>query len=232
MTYLRAAGAFVLASLLTGCVVVHEREIVETPPVAAAPPPVMATAAPVAPPAPVSAPTAPAAPATPPPLQVANPNYVTIPMEITINKPVKDVWARIGKYCDITEWLQLPGTCTMISGKEGEVGSVRSVGAEILVAKTEYSYAYTQPVREGRLYNLYHGNLEARPIDAKTTKMLYTLVYDLSLVPGDDAAKAADVERRRVAFTRGLNNMKILAEGGKLPPPPAPAAPATPPTRN
>jgi hypothetical protein len=26
--------------------------------------------------------------------------------------------------------------------------------------------------------------------------------------------------------------MKILAEGGKLPPPPAPAAPATPPARN
>jgi hypothetical protein len=120
-------------------------------------------------------------------------------MEITVNKPVKDVWARIGKYCDITEWLQLPGTCTMISGKEGEVGSVRSVGAEILVAKTEYSYAYTQPVREGRLYNLYHGNLEARAIDAKTTKILYTLVYDLS-VAGDDAAKTADVERRRTNF--------------------------------
>ena len=62
------------------------------------------------------------------------------------------------------------------------------------------SYAYTQPVREGRPYNLYHGNLEARAIDAKTTKLLYTLVYDLSLVAGDDAAKAADVERRRTAF--------------------------------
>ena len=96
---------------------------------------------------------------------------------------------------------------------------VRTVGAEILVAKTEYSYAYTQPVREGRPYNLYHGNLEARAVDARTTKLLYTLVYDLSLVAGDDAAKAADVERRRTAFTRALGNMKILAEGGTLPPP-------------
>jgi hypothetical protein len=218
MTYMRTLGVTLLATMLPACVVVHEREVVEAPAVAAAPAPVVATLAPTAPPA---APTPAAAPATPPPLQVLNPNYVTIPMEITINKPVKDVWARIGKYCDITEWLQLPGQCTMISGKEGEVGSVRSVGAEILVAKTEYSYAYTQPVREGRLYNLYHGNLEARPIDAKTTKILYTLVYDLSLVPGDDAAKTADVERRRTSFMRGMNNMKILAEGGTLPPPPA-----------
>lgn len=228
MTYTRTLGALLLATMLPGCIMVHEREVVEAPSVAAAPAPVAATLAPAAPPA---APAPAAAPNTPPPLQVANPNYVTIPMEITINKPVKDVWARIGKYCDITEWLQLPGKCEITSGKDGEVGAVRTVGAEILVAKTEYSYAYTQPVREGRPYNLYHGNLEARPIDAKTTKMLYTLIYDLSLVPGDDAAKAADVERRRVAFTRGLNNMKILAEGGTLPPPPAPV-PAPPPPRN
>ena len=105
---------------------------------------------------------------------------------------------------------------------------MRTVGAEILVGKTELSYTYTQPVREGRPYNLYHGTLEARPIDAKTSKLVYTLVYDTSLVPGDDAAKKADVERRRTAFTRALNNMKTLAEGGTLPAPPAPATPAPP----
>ena len=119
---------------------------------------------------------------------------------------------------NIAEWFRIAAGCTITSGKDNEVGAVRSVGAEILVAKTEFSYAYTQPVREGRPYNLYHGNLEARAIDANTTKLLYTLVYDLSLVPGDDAAKAADVERRRVAFTGALANMKILAEGGTLPP--------------
>lgn len=163
-------------------------------------------------------PPAPAAPSGPPPLQVQNPSYVTIPMEITVNRPVADVWARIGKYCDIAEWFQIQTGCQITSGKDGEVGAVRTVGAEILVAKTAYSYAYTQPVREGRPYNLYHGNLEARAIDAGTTKLLYTLIYDVSLVPGDDAAKAADVERRRTAFTGALRNMKILAEGGTLPP--------------
>ena len=215
MNYARTIGALMLAGLLPGCIMVHAREVVEAPPVASVAP---VAAVPVAAPPVAAAPVAAPAPTGPAPLQVLNPTYVTIPMEITVNKPVKDVWARIGKYCDIAEWFQIAAGCTMTSGKEGEVGSVRSVGAEILVAKTEYSYAYTQPVREGRLYNLYHGNLEARPIDAKTTKLLYTLVYDVSLVPGDEAARTADVERRRTAFTGALKNMKILAEGGTLPP--------------
>jgi hypothetical protein len=162
-------------------------------------------------------------PPPPPPLQVPNPTYVSIPMEITVDKPVADVWKRVGKYCDISEWLQIPSGCKITSGTDGEVGAVRTVGAEILVGKTEYSYTYTQPVREGRPYNLYHGTLEARPISPTSTKLIYTLVYDNSLIPGDDAAKQTDIERRRTAFTRALNNMKILAEGGTLPPRAAPA---------
>ncbi|MEP7209724.1 MAG: SRPBCC family protein [Alphaproteobacteria bacterium] len=165
------------------------------------------------------------APTGPAPLAILNPTYVSIPMEITINKPAKDVWKRVGKYCDISEWLQIAAGCKMISGTEGDVGSVRSVGNEILVGKTELSYSYTQPVREGRPYNLYHGTLEARPLTAKTTKMVYTLMYDNSLIPGDEAAKAAEIQRRRTSFERGLANMKILAEGGQLPPPPTRGAP-------
>ena len=215
MIHARTIGALLLAGLLPGCILVHAREVVDAPPVASVAPAAPVAAAAPAMPAPVVTP----APTGPAPLQVTSPSYVTIPMEITVNKPVKDVWARIGKYCDIAEWFQIAAGCTMTSGKEGDVGSVRSVGAEILVAKTEYSYAYTQPVREGRLYNLYHGNLEARAIDAKTTKLLYTLVYDVSIVSEDAAARTADVERRRTAFTGALKNMKILAEGGTLPPP-------------
>ncbi len=154
---------------------------------------------------------------------VANPTYVSIPMEVTVDKSAPEVWKRIGKYCDIGEWLQIPGGCKIVSGSDGEVGAVRSVGSEILVGKTEFSYTYTQPVREGRPYNLYHGTLEARPINATTSKLIYTLFYDNSLVMGDDAAKQTDIERRRTAFTRALNNMKILAEGGTLPARGAPA---------
>jgi len=142
-------------------------------------------------------------------------------MEIEVDRPAAEVWKRIGKYCDIGEWMQT--TCTMLSGKEGEFGSVRSVGTEVLVGKTELSYTYTQPVREGRPYNLYHGTLEARPVTATTSKLVYTLVFDNSLL-ADDAAREADIASRRTRFTNALKNMKILAEGGTLPPTPAAGA--------
>ena len=166
-----------------------------------------------------------AAAQTPAPAQgggpaVANPTYVAIPMEVTVNKPAADVWKRIGKYCDIGEWLQIPAGCKIVSGKDGEFGAVRSVANEILVGKTELSYTYTQPVRNDRPYNMYHGTLEARPVTPTTSKIVYTLFFDNSMV-GDEAAQKADIERRRVTFMRALENMKTLAEGGTLPPPPA-----------
>jgi hypothetical protein len=151
-------------------------------------------------------------------LAIPNPTYVSIPMEIMVNRPAEEVWKRVGKYCDIGEWFQIP--CTITSGKDGEFGAVRSVGNEILVGKTELSYTYTQPVREGRPYTLYHGTLEARPVTATTSKLVYTLVYDNSTLP-DDAARERDKAQRTAQFTRALENMKILAEGGTLPPPPA-----------
>jgi hypothetical protein len=157
---------------------------------------------------------------TPPPLAVPNPTYVTLPLEIEINRPAAEVWKRIGKYCDIGEWLRIP--CTITSGKDGEFGAVRSVANEILVGRTELSYTYTQPVREGRPYDLYHGTMEARPVTATTSKIVYTLVFDNSLLP-DDGARAKNLEQRRATFTRALQNMKILAEGGTVPPvPPKP----------
>ena len=149
------------------------------------------------------------------PLQVPNPTYAVIPLEIAVNKPAAEVWKRVGKYCDIGEWLQV--ACTITSGKDGEVGAVRSIGNEILVGKTELSYTYTQPVREGRIYDLYHGTMEARPVTATTSKIVYTLVFDNSQL-ADDAAREADRMRRIQTFQRALDNMKILAEGGTLPP--------------
>ena len=160
---------------------------------------------------------APAAPAAAPDITVvASPTYVSIPLEIMVNRPAAEVWKRIGKYCDIGEWFQIP--CTITQGKDGEFGAVRSVATEVLVGKTELSYTYTQPVRAGRPYNLYHGTLEARPVTATTSKLVYTLVYDNSML-ADDAAKERDRTQRTTQFTRALQNMKTLAEGGTLPPP-------------
>jgi hypothetical protein len=153
----------------------------------------------------------------PPPLQVPNPTYISIPLEIAINRPAAEVWKRVGKYCDIGEWLRIP--CTITSGKDGEFGAVRSVAGEILVGRTDLSYTYTQAVREGRPYNLYHGTLEARPVTATTSKLVYTLVFDNSML-ADDAARERDRTQKTATFTRALENMKILAEGGTLPPAP------------
>jgi hypothetical protein len=160
---------------------------------------------------------------TPPPQAVtgpavASPTYTSIPLEITVNRSAADVWKRVGKFCDIGEWLQIP--CTITSGKDGEFGAVRSVANEVLVGKTELSYTYTQTVRNDRPYNLYHGTLEARPATATTSKIVYTIFFDNSML-ADDAARAEDRARRTATFQRALQNMKTLAEGGTLPPPPA-----------
>jgi hypothetical protein len=152
---------------------------------------------------------------------VENPTYTTVgPLTITINRPVAEVWKRIGPYCAIGEWAQIPGGCKMLSGKEGDVGAVRSVANEIMVAKTEYSYTYTQPVRAGRPYDMYHGTLEARAASPTTTTLYYTLMFDNSMLP-DDASREKNKAGRAATFTRFLENMKTLAEGGTLPPPPA-----------
>ena len=163
---------------------------------------------------------APAAPATAAPtasIVVENPTYVTIPLEIDVNRPAAEVWARIGKYCGIAEWLPVVKSCKMLSGIEGEVGSVRSVANEVLVGKTQYSYTYTQTPRVGRPYNLYHGTLEVRPVNEKTSKIVYTLMYDNSMLP-DDGAREKDKAARTAMFTGAIQNMKTLAEGGTLAP--------------
>jgi hypothetical protein len=169
--------------------------------------------------APAVAQTPPAPPPPTAPLATPNPHYVAIQMEMDVARPAAEVWGRIGKYCDISAWLGV--RCQITSGQDGEIGAVRTLNGatiEVLVGKTDLSYTYTQPVRVGPVYNLYHGCLEARPTSATTTKLIYTLLLDNSMLP-DDAARAKDIEARRTRFTAALRNMKILAEGGVLPAP-------------
>jgi hypothetical protein len=143
---------------------------------------------------------------------LAAPEYTTIELTIDIAKPAKEVWQKVGGYCDIAEWLMVD--CTITSG-DGGIGTVRVLAGgrvtEILVGETELSYGYTQPVREGQFYNLYHGYMEARPVTATTSRILYTLVYDISDKP-DKAAKDADIARRRTMFEGALKNIKAIAE--------------------
>lgn len=200
----RVINAILAAAFL--CLVLHAQGLASAQGANQAPPPAQGGARPA-----------------PLPLAIPNPHYVSIPMEIDVNRPAAEVWKRVGKFCDIGEWFQIP--CTILSGTDGEFGVVRSIGNEVLVGKTELSYTYAQPVREGQPYPLYHGTLEARPVTATTSKLLYTLVFDNSMIAED--AREADIARRKTLFMNGLNNMKILAEGGTLPPRPAPPAPGS-----
>jgi hypothetical protein len=142
----------------------------------------------------------------------AEPEYVTIRMEIDVAKSAEEVWAAVGGYCDIGEWLNID--CEITSG-DGAMGTVRALAGgrilEVLVAQTDLSYGYAQPAVEGRFYDLYHGFMEAKPVSADTSKIVYTLVYDISDRP-DQAAKDADIDRRRGMFEAALANMKRIAE--------------------
>lgn len=142
----------------------------------------------------------------------AEPEYATIKMEIDVARPARDVWAKVGGYCDISVWLNVD--CKITSG-DGGIGTVRALAGgrvlEILVAQTELSYGYTQPAKEHAFYNLYHGFMEARPVTDNTSKILYTLVLDVS-DKADKAAKDADLAGRRTRFEAALKKMKEIAE--------------------
>jgi hypothetical protein len=143
---------------------------------------------------------------------LAEPEYVTVQMEIDIDAPADAVWAKVGGYCDISAWLNVD--CEITSG-DGGMGTVRALAGgrviEILIAQTDLSYGYAQPAQEGRFYNLYHGFMEAKPVSANASKIVYTLVYDVSN-EADQAAKDADIARRRGMFENALANMKRIAE--------------------
>ena len=142
----------------------------------------------------------------------ADPEYTNIQMEIDIDASADDVWATVGGFCDVSKFL--PVDCVITSG-DGEMGTVRVLAegrvTEVLVAKTNLSYGYTFPLQEGQFYNLYHGFMEARPVTANTSKVIYTLVYDSSNLE-DQAAKDADIARRRDMFEGALANIKELVE--------------------
>ncbi len=158
------------------------------------------------------------APAPLPPLAIPNPHYVMQELEIDVDRPAAETWQRVGKFCQIGEWNQVQ--CDLVDGDGWALGSIRLIrGAvfELLAGKTALSYTYSQPARVGVPYNSYHGTLEARPIAGNRTKLIYSLFWDDSMMT--EPARAAELTRRKALFTRALQNMKILAEGGTALPP-------------
>ena len=134
-------------------------------------------------------------------------DYVSIVQEAAVNAPAETVWQKVGGYCDIGGWLKT--TCEITSGTDREVGAVRKIAGrvvEVIVAKTPLSYTYADV--DPKI--LYHGTIEVRPVDKKTSKIVYTLFFDQSSIPAEQ--QQANRDRRKATFGNVLNTMKAQAE--------------------
>jgi hypothetical protein len=143
--------------------------------------------------------------------QASAADYVTIRKEVTVARPADAVWARIGDYCGIAEWMKI--SCAYVSGS-GDVGTVRTLNnatvLEPMVAKTARSYTYVQT--KGNLaHAAYHGTLAAEPDGPGRTRLVYTLFYDQAAL-ASDALRASEHARLGKRFHDMLTEMKRLAE--------------------
>lgn len=139
-------------------------------------------------------------------------DYVVIRHEVEVQRPAEQVWARIGGYCAIAEWMKI--SCDYASGT-GDVGTVRRLGGaatvEVMVARTAHSYTYLQTV--GKMAPAgYHGTLAAEPDGPGKSRLFYTLFYDQSAMPSD-AVRQSEHDRLDHRFADLLGVMKTLAEG-------------------
>jgi hypothetical protein len=140
----------------------------------------------------------------------AEPIYYRLELDIEIDRPAADVWARGGGYCDISEWAGLDCEITQGDGGIGTVRVLRGTVVEPMVAKTELAYGYTQPVVEGQYYTLYHGFMEARPVTESTSRLIYTMMWDVSRSSEEETNTT--IERRREFFGAALAKIKEIAE--------------------
>lgn len=134
-------------------------------------------------------------------------DYVAIVQETEIGVPAATAWAKVKGYCDIGAWLKT--TCEITSGKDGELGAVRTIAGrvvEVIVATTPMSYTYADVDTK----ILYHGTVEIRPVDAKSSKLVYSLFFDQASIPEDQ--REANRARRAAMFKGVMATMKAQAE--------------------
>lgn len=138
-------------------------------------------------------------------------DYVTIVQELPLSVPAETAWAKVKGYCDIGKWLNPAGAvpCEVTQGKDSELGAVRKIAGrieEVVVAVTPLSYTYA----DVNPAILYHGTVEIRPVDKKSSKLVYTLFLDQTSVPADQ--REANKTRRATMFAGVMKAMKTQAE--------------------
>ncbi|MCR5874460.1 SRPBCC family protein [Phenylobacterium sp. J426] len=134
-------------------------------------------------------------------------DYVSIVQEAAVKAPAETVWKKVGGYCDIGAWMKT--TCEITQGTDREVGALRKIAGrveEVIVARTPLSYTYADV--DPKI--LYHGTVEVRPVDARTSKIVYTLFFDQASIPAEQ--REANKTRRAQMFAGVLKTMVATAE--------------------
>jgi hypothetical protein len=60
-------------------------------------------------------------------------DYVTIPLEASVNAPAEVTWKKVSGFCDIGAWLKT--SCVITSGKADEVGAVRRIADRLGISQ-------------------------------------------------------------------------------------------------
>jgi len=135
-------------------------------------------------------------------------DYTSLILEKPVERSAETVWAKVGPYCAIKEWLKT--TCEYASGSGG-IGSVRIVAGqyrEVLVGRTEhsYTYAFSEPNP-----TMYHGTLSVVPMGKEKSKLVYIVFWDQENLRTPEA-KAKEKASNSKTFSDALDNMKQMAE--------------------
>jgi len=138
-------------------------------------------------------------------------DYTSTVMTRDLRVPATLAWQRIGGFCTLEKFI--PVTCTYKSGTGG-VGTVRAMsmkgsagGEEVMIAQTSRSYTYA--MRNSPLF--YHGTMAVEPVGPRTSRLIYTFVWDQETLSPEDRAK--DKAFREKIFMPALDKMKAVAEG-------------------
>jgi hypothetical protein len=136
---------------------------------------------------------------------------VVVRREIAVQRPAAAVWSKVGAdYCAISTWLSMQ--CAITAG-DGGIGATRRLNGatdEVMVAQTPMSYTYLQTVGARAAYN-YHGTLSVEPgPNARSSKIVYTLVYDQQAM--DEKLRTETRTGLETRFQGAVEAMKKLAE--------------------
>jgi hypothetical protein len=138
-------------------------------------------------------------------------DFVVVRREIAVARPAAAVWSAVGAdYCSIRVWLSM--TCAITKG-DGGIGATRLLNGmteEVMVANSPMSYTYLQTVGGRASYN-YHGTLSVEPgANARSSKIVYTLVYDQGAM--DEKTRNDTRTGLETRFQGAVESMKKLVE--------------------